>query len=288
MRFADSPIREFLVSQYEGRAELGRLAGANFEVDGCNECGLVYQRTTPDGSLLSDIYDRWIPGSERERLREKRGLGDYRYLADQVDLMIRIVGSKPCNVSVLDFGLGWSEWASIARAFGCNVSGTELSIERIAYAKSIGIRVLDWNEIPGQQFHFINTEQVFEHLIEPRQTLEHLVRGMHADGLIKISVPDGRGILKRLKHIAGMTSVTRDYIMPIQPLEHVNCFDYSSLVALGRQVGLRPVQPSLWHVYSAASGWFEPRQAARNLLRPIYRHVYPRSTFVYFARDRGS
>jgi hypothetical protein len=35
-------------------------------------------------------------------------------------------------------------------------------------------------------------------------------------------------------------------------------------------------------LYNGCSGWLEPRQALRNLLRPLYRHVYPKSTFVHF------
>ena len=144
--------------------------------------------------------------------------------------------------------------------------------------------MIDREDIPNHKFHYINTEQVFEHLVDPRKTLELLARALHDKGLIKVSVPNGRGIEKRLKRLPSMTSVEQDYLMPIQPLEHINCFDHSSLVELGRQVGLVPVRPGFQLLYNGASGWFEPKQAMRNLLRPIYRHVYPRSTFVYFTR----
>lgn len=279
-----SPIRDFLVAHYGGRAELMRLVGATFEVDRCTDCGLVFQRAVPSGALLSDIYDRWIPASEQERLHGTRALSDYRYLASQVEYLIQHFGVKPSALNVFDFGLGWAEWATMARSYGCRVTGAELSQERVAYARSIGIKVIDWDDIPNHRFHYINTEQVFEHLIEPRKTLEHLASALHDNGLIKVSVPDGRGIEKRLKRLPGMTSVHREYLMPVQPLEHLNCFDYASLVALGRAVGLVPVKPRLRQLYNGASGWFEPKQALKNLLRPLYRHVYPKSTFVHFTR----
>jgi hypothetical protein len=57
------------------------------------------------------------------------------------------------------------------------------------------------------------------------------------------------------------------------------------LVRLAANAGLRPMRPSLRLIYNASSGWLYPRQAARLLLRPLYRHVYPKSTFVYFVRD---
>jgi hypothetical protein len=44
------------------------------------------------------------------------------------------------------------------------------------------------------------------------------------------------------------------------------------------------VRPKLRQLYNSSSGWMHPRQVLRLLTRPIYRHVFPKSTFVYFAR----
>lgn len=282
--FTAPPIGTFIEAHYEGRAEINRLAGETFEIQACDRCGLVFQKNVPHGPLLQDLYDVWIPRSERERLRRAAGLVDYRYMASQVDFLIQFFGRKPCEISVFDFGLGWCEWASVAQSYGCEVSGSELSVERVEYARSRGIRIVDWNEIPGQGFDFINTEQVFEHLIEPRETLQHLVRGLRVGGVIKISVPDGRNMRDRVARLAGMREVTRAFILPIQPLEHVNCFNHRSLAELGRQAGLEVMRPSLRMLYNGCSGWLEPRQGLKNLVRPIYRHLFPGSTFIYFMR----
>jgi hypothetical protein len=37
-------------------------------------------------------------------------------------------------------------------------------------------------------------------------------------------------------------------------------------------------------LYNAASGWLEPKEGVRTLLRPFYRHVFPKSTFAYFRK----
>jgi 2-polyprenyl-3-methyl-5-hydroxy-6-metoxy-1,4-benzoquinol methylase len=280
-----TPLREFLVATYEGRADLSRLTGIAFEVDRCNSCRLVFQRTVPVGSLLDDLYDVWIAPGEKERLRGRYELSYYRYLAEQVDFLVQHFRKKPSQVSVLDFGLGWSEWASVAKGYGCNVAGMEISSERIRHARSLGIEIVEWGEVPQRAFDYINAEQVFEHLINPRETLVHLAKGLRANGLIGISVPNGRGIEKRLKRLPGMRKVTMDYIMPITPLEHVNCFDHWSLVELGLQSGLRPVRPQFRLLYNAASGWLEPKQSIKNLIRPLYRHLYPKSTVVYFTHS---
>lgn len=279
-----APIKDFIVSHYGGRANIAQLTGEVFEVLQCGACNLIFQKNIPSDSLLKEIYDAWIPPSERERLRREKTLGDYRYLTSQVEFLIQYFNLRPFEISVFDFGLGWSEWACVAQSYGCEVAGSELSVERMDYARSRGIRLVDWNNIPSENFHFINTEQVFEHLIEPLETLKHLIRGLQHKGIIKISVPNGHGMRNRLKQLETQSKVTRDSIMPVQPLEHVNCFDYRSLVNFGTQAGLKVVKPSLRLLYNGASGWFEPKQGFKNFFRPIYRHIYPKSTFVYFSK----
>src|SRR5262252_7225598 len=66
--FESPPFREYFAKQYEGRADLGALAGANYELVRCRHCGLGYQRTIPGPALLIELYERWLPQSEKERL----------------------------------------------------------------------------------------------------------------------------------------------------------------------------------------------------------------------------
>ena len=79
--------------------------------------------------------------------------------------MLQHFNLPPWQLEVMDFGFGWAEWARVAHSFGCNVFGAELSEARVDYARSIGIMVIDWDEIANRRFHFINTEQIFERLM---------------------------------------------------------------------------------------------------------------------------
>lgn len=286
--FDSPPISTFLIGHYQGLADLSRLTGATFEVHRCPSCGLLFQKYVPAGRLLQDIYDTWIPPSEEKRLHSSYTLSHYRYLAGQIEFLIQYFRTRPYDIRVLDFGLGWADWANMARGYGCQVSGAELSVERIMHARSIGIPIVAWDQIDGADFHFINTEQVFEHLIDPLETIRHLAKGLRPGGLLKISVPNGRGVATHLKKLRALVSVDREFIMPVQPLEHVNCFDDRSLAALGKMAGLAIVRPGLRILYNGSSGWLEARQGLKNLLRPIYRHIYPKSTFVYLARPGSS
>lgn len=286
--FNQPPISNYIRSYYEGRANESLLEGTHFEVRQCSKCALIFQRSVPVGSLLADLYDRWIPATERERLRKTYSLKMYRNLAAQVDFVIQHFALPPSEIDMFDFGLGWSEWAGVARAFGCNVAGAELSVERKAHAQSIGIEIVELEDISDRRFHYINTEQVFEHLVNPQEVLKSLAASLRPCGIIKISVPDGRGIAEKLKKITSSTPWAQDELMPIAPLEHINCFDYRSLTELGKGVGLLPIRPSLRQLYNAASGWLDPMTALSNLVRPLYRHILPKSTFVYFLKPEGA
>jgi len=280
----DSPaLKGFLDRQYEGRANTLQLSGYDYELVRCTACELGYQRNVPADALLAEIYDVWIPSSERERLRRMRTLYDYSYTAEQVHFLIDQLGLQPWQVEILDFGMGWCEWASMARAFGCRVAGAELSVERLEYARSIGIETVDWDAIPKREFHFIHTEQVFEHLIEPVEVLKHLARALHPKGMLLVSVPDSRVALKRAAG-AKFGSLAPKTIVPIQPLEHVNCFEFKTIERMAKAAGLKVMTPSVRKIYHSSSGWLGLKRAARLAARPIYRHVFPKSTYVFLTR----
>jgi hypothetical protein len=283
--YGAAPLRTYLEQYYQGRACVDELSGFDYELVRCAQCTLAYQRAVPTTEMLTEIYETWILPSEKDRLRRERDINDYCYMAEQVQFIARHFRSRPSDIRILDFGMGWAEWADMARAFGCEVAGSELSLHRIKHARSIGIEVVDWDEIPKRKFDFINTEQVFEHLIEPLEVLRHLSRALNRGGLIRISVPDSRVALNNLSGHGSFSKLTASQIMPMAPLEHVNSFEYRSLVAFAKSVGLRVVRPSIVDLYNSSSGWFSIKNALRLCLRPLYRHIYPKSTVVYFGRQ---
>ncbi len=282
----DGPaLTKYLEDHYAGRARLEALQGVSYDLVRCQGCALVYQRTVPKDALLTEVYDHWIPSSERQRLRERYDLDSYRYLSEQVDYLIQLTGLAPWRLDLLDFGLGWSEWARMAAADGCNVVGTELSTIRQAHAKEIGIGIIDSGDLGTSRFDYINTEQVFEHLIDPRAILFALASALKPGGILKISVPNSTSAIRAVERARGFSGVSHAHIKTISPLEHVNCFEHKTLVRLGAQAGLVPMRTRFGALYNASAGWFSLRRAARLLARSIYRHGYPGSTFIYFTRQ---
>ena len=279
---ADS-IQNYLKRHYEGRAS--RAADHyTFQLSSCAGCGLVFQQQVPDDDMLGEIYNGWVPSTELDREHRDYSLDEYRYLSEQVQFIIEHFGERPSQLSILDFGFGWAHFSKMAMGYGCDVSGAELSEERRAHGESVGIKLVELENLPPRKYRFINTEQVFEHLTEPREVLARLIESLAPDGLIKISVPDAGGALKKITRGVRFGNLSPDEQMPIAPLEHINSFNAGSLEAFGKSMGLKLLRPKFRQLYNSASGLMAPKTVARTLLRPVYRHVYPRSTFSYFSR----
>ena len=281
--YSGAGVQSYLKRHYENRASKTADSYA-YALVCCDGCGLAFQQNVPSEDFLGEIYNAWVPGTDLERTHRNYSLQDYRYLAEQVQFVNLFFGLSPSEISVLDFGFGWAHWSKMAMGYGFDVSGVELSEERIRHGKSLGLKIINLDDLPVKKFRFINTEQVFEHLTEPRAVLERLVEWLSPDGLIKISVPNASDSLKKIKRSKNFGSLSAECQMPIAPLEHLNSFSNDSLIAFGKSVGLKPMRPSFYQLYSCASGLLQPKNFARIFARHVYRHVFPRSTFIYFER----
>ena len=59
------------------------------------------------------------------------------------------------NLCFFDFGMGWCNFLKAAKDSGAKCFGTELSIDRIEYAKSLGVEVIDIDQISNYEFDII-------------------------------------------------------------------------------------------------------------------------------------
>lgn len=255
----------------------------------CNSCGLVFQQETPDDALSAELYGEWL-GLNDPLAPDKphMPLDHYSYVAPEVLQLLAFLRSRMPDrprIRIVDFGFGWGHWAEMARACGADVTGAELSPRKVAHARQRGFEVLDLDALAGRQFAFINTEQAVEHLSNPRPLVEQLRTLMAPGGLIKLSVPDGSRALQTLKcwNWSGACAL-RDDILPIHPLEHLNCFTPKSLNHFAIQCGLRRERLPLRIAYGFPGDWSNARAAAKNLVRPIKRFVLMEGCYALFSR----
>lgn len=238
-------LQDYLYAFYspQGFVEPAYLRDQEYILVECNQCGLIYQREIPNDFLMWKLYEEWIDPQKCFELHEKpRGIDYFSHLSREIVGIVRLLQQPPMALKFLDFSMGWGHWCRIAQSFGCTVHGTEFSEARQAYARSQGVEVIDYEEIAANRYDFINTEQVFEHLPEIRQTLAYLASSLKPQGLLKISVPNGWDIKRRLAYWDWRAAKgSQNSLNPVAPLEHINCFNHASLVTLAQQAGLRLV-----------------------------------------------
>lgn len=287
----EPPVSDYLRDFYapQGGVEFDYLKGADFILDECLGCGLIYQRLVPNGQLSKLLYEKWIDPSKAFQLYHlTKGIDYYAELAGEIAMIIRYFGPNPDELSLFDFGMGWGDWCKMAQAYGCDAHGAELCRSQIEYAKRFGVCTIDYEDIPRYEFDFINTEQVFEHISNPLQTLTYLSRALKPDGIVKISVPNGWDIKRRLR--------TMDWTAPkdsynslnlVSPLEHLNCFDHHSLVNMAGIAGLLLVDMRST-VKKRLLDW-----TLKEILRPYYRRLNRLrsigrigATYLFFRREK--
>jgi 2-polyprenyl-3-methyl-5-hydroxy-6-metoxy-1,4-benzoquinol methylase len=240
--YLEDPVRQYLRDFYDpqGGVDLEYLRGGNYTLCQCEDCSLVFQREILDADGMQLLYEKWIdPDKVVELYESDYPLEYYREYAAVAYQVTDFFKRPPRALRFFDFGMGWGNWLLSAKGFGVQVYGAELSQRRIDHARRNGIGIVSWDEIPGQDFDYINTDQVFEHLAEPLETLKHVVRGLRQGGLMRISVPDGRHFPSILARMDWQVEKGQpDSVNVVAPLEHVNCFTTRSLTRMASLAGL--------------------------------------------------
>ncbi len=274
-------IQKYLNNFYskQGYIEHQYLAGRNYTLTSCLRCGLIYQKEIPNESLMHKIYDEWI--SPEYAFQQTRALSIKRilkYLNNlyEISRILIYISKKTKSMHFLDFGAGWCEWLRLVRRFGVSTSCSELSPSRINNASRYGITNTLLDTSTPEQYDYINTEQVFEHVAQPRAVLKQLVKLLKVDGIIKISVPDSSevsrlfGASKKLICTAKLLSYNQ-----VAPLEHINCFSHNNLLLLAESEDLKLISGPKWFTLSLV-------QLARICFKPsLWKH---QSTYLFFKK----
>jgi hypothetical protein len=274
-KFTDPQIREFLRYFYgpQGGVESQYLENAQFILDECRDCGLIYQRQIPGDFLMDKLYKVWIdPGKSLANDLKDRNAQYYIEFAREIMMLIGYFKTRPSELEFLDFGMGWGDWARLACAFGCSSYGSELCEEKSAYAGSFGVNSITRDEIKRHKFDFINIREVLEHIGQPQETLFYLKNSLKKGGLIKISLPCGQGIKRRLKVMDWKAPKgSRNSLNPVSPLEHINCFNRNTLLKMAKLSGLKPVKMPLRLQYAYKIDWGRPiLPLLKSILKPLY------------------
>jgi len=291
--FSEGSVAVFVREYYHADPEW--LREAPYELLRCGNCSLVFQHYVGGPELLSDLYTHWVEEPEdpeadiatyREEIRNVPLSRD----AHEIMAAASYLRLPLTSLKTLDYGMGWALWARIAAQLGCDSYGSDLAIPRMEFAERHGVRTVEDTEIGRHRFHFINTEQVFEHVPEPLELLRKLAGALEPGGIVKISVPSGdnvEGLLADLNE--GRYRGDYQTIIPVQPLEHVNCFTRRSVADMAAKAGMEIARPGLFHGFAflrhrGTLRLTRPKKALKELIRPWYQYRNPSNIYVWLRK----
>jgi SAM-dependent methyltransferase len=251
--------------------EFEYLNDAQFIVDECKDCGLIYQREIPSDFLMGRIYQEWLNADIiKKNIANNCNADHYMRMAKETTRSIKYLKKSPGQIKFLDFGMGAGNWCLMAKAFGCDTYGTDLSSEHMADAEELGIKTINMQDLKKHSFDYINSEQVFEHLAEPLEALKYLSEALAPGGIIRINVPSGWDVKRRLEvwdwH-ASLSQEHPDTLNDVAPLQHINCFTKKPLIHMGEAAGLELINVPSFPNKQGNSGICEK---IKNTLYPIY------------------
>lgn len=271
--FVAPPVWDFLEGYYEKRVPKTLLDGATYEICRCKTCGFLWQASILNDRWMGELYERWI-SAEASLKKKQAGYHPALFRRQMETVAALFPHQQPGGLRLLDFGTGWGFWCMAAQEWGYNVRGLEISPTRVAFARERGVQVAqELSELSGQQFSFINAEQVFEHIPRPADTLRALAGYLAPGGVVRIAVPDAR----HLKQATEQTTweAVRDVL---HPLEHINAFSHQTLNRLGQEAGL---DRKAFPLAPVRKGW---RVFARSIGVRSYRAVF--GTTMLFQKAR--
>ena len=237
----DAPeVWEFLARYYAGRIAPGDLAGGRFEVRRCHACRFLWQAFHLDEHGMGVLYEHWISAEESLAKKTRADVSLYDGYAREISAIARRLGRKPCQLSLLDFGMGWGAWCRMAQAYRLCRRGLRALAAAPAARAGLGHprdrlarcpRALRLHQLPSRA------------RARPRSARDPRAPGRRARAG-RAGAPERSGRARdgaRLQ--APGWRAEKD---ALHPLEHLNCFTSDTLARLAARVGLRPApEPAL-------------------------------------------
>ena len=160
----------------------------------CSDCALVYLGNPPDEGL---IYEQYYESSEPDG-RKYRANSDDPFLAElhaiNTQRSARIAEIKPSG-RLLDVGCGRGNFLTIARDYGFDVHGIDISERAVAYARKqfnlkVDVATLDDLARTHNRFDVITLWHVLERFPDPFKHLHQVRSLLKEGGICVIEVPN--------------------------------------------------------------------------------------------------
>lgn len=241
INYQDHILSQFLSNYYSHNFDMKLLDGMTYRILKCKNCGFIWQNEVLTDEINLELYSHWgDPKKGMNKILNNKSYMENLFF-DSIILKSFFPNTSNHKIKILDYGAGWGFYCNLLKGLNFDVYALELSEIRIKFMKNkLNLKVLSYDKLNEHKFDFINAYQVFEHIENPKNTLQMLNDILKKEGIIHLSVPNGRKIEGRiLKNKFGIGK------NQLHPLEHINCFTPKTLINLGKILNLEKVSPNL-------------------------------------------
>lgn len=213
---------DFLSSYYKGTIDIKKLHGRHYKLLECENCNLIFQEQIPNKKFSHELYEKYIDKDDSLKKKNDYELKYHKKLSYEMNLIKNIFKKENEKISVLDFGAGWGFWLNYLKKNNFDVYAFEISETRIDFLKRNQIKIIPNIVNLDKKFDFIYSEETFEHISDPKETLINLSKILKGDGFIMLRFPSS--FLFRLK----LNRKYKPCTDCAHPLEHINLFKKKS------------------------------------------------------------
>lgn len=207
--------------------------GGEFRIVECPRCTLAFMDPMPSPALLASFYPSdYVP--YQSPLAVPSGL---KAVVIKVTMPgVGTTGDPDFDYSgyLLDVGCGSGNYLLRARAKGWQVKGVELSPQAAEQGRAHGLDIfcgtLQEARLPGAAFDYVRLNHVFEHLLDPNETLQEIKRILRPGGKLFIGVPNRASLAAR---------VFKEYWYQLAPPVHIFHWSPKTLAMILEKNGFR-------------------------------------------------
>tara|TARA_B100000767_G_scaffold260007_1_gene270252 strand:- start:1070 stop:1924 length:855 start_codon:yes stop_codon:yes gene_type:complete len=231
LSYQDTKIKSFFEYYYKKKLNLDLIAQYDYNLLECQNCKFIFQQFIPDEFFSEELYENIISAQDSLKKKQDNITNISKKYHNELSLLKNIFKNKKINI--LEFGAGWGFWSLEAKKFGFDVSCFELSKKRIDYMKSKGLNVVNSIKNDSKKYDLIYSDQTFEHINDPMETLKLLDESLNSGGYILLNFPSSFRFKSKVK---------KNYVPKkdeAHPLEHLNLFNRSSVNHLIKETNLK-------------------------------------------------
>lgn len=235
------------------------IFGSNYYIHYCYVCKAYFLTPNPTIEQLAQAYDESYYGEKEDKFNPtiEKILNLFRYRRAK-----RVTKNLSDGSKILDIGCGNGRFLKYLLNFGnFELFGIELegnSAKRASQIPEINLKVgaLEIDDFPENTFDAISLFHVFEHLTEPRKTLEIINKILKHGGSLTISFPNIDSL---------QSKIFKGKWLHLDPPRHLFFFKPKDFIDLMKLLGYKVEQTHYLSLEQNPYGWIQ------SLLNCIFR-----------------